>query len=649
MTSRALGTACGALLAAVLLAACRDEPRPAARPAIPTVPELAAAAEGGRPVLFVGLDGADWQLLDRYAARGLMPNLAALVREGRAGVLRTQQPPLSPLLWTTMTTGVGPLAHRILDFTRRDPATGAEEPITAAERRAPAVWNMASWAGRRVAVFGLWATWPAEPVNGLLVADRLASFTARGGAPAAGVVFPPEREAWARAALAAAEREVDHAALRAYLPWLDRAAYDAAAAHPDPYADPTAALRRILVETRAWHRLASEWIAQERPDLALVYLQGTDTIGHVFAPFAAPRQPSVSADDFARYSFVPERYFAEVDRLLGEYRQLAERNGAVLVLASDHGFLWGEGRPERLASAAAATAGRWHREEGMYLLWGPGIRAGERANGSIDQVCATLLALLGLPPGKGLAGPPLPGAPPTREGPFDYAAHFRPVERAAVPAASEEELAKLRALGYLPRTSRSTQPSSAADPTRTPASWNHEGLLLRQAGRPREARAAFEQALALDPAHASALWNLSELLAAAGERDRADELLLQALAAGLPEGPERVAARALVYRRGGETARALALLDRALAARPDAPRLLLLRGRERLDRRDCAAARGDFSRAVALSPRDPLAHASLGLAYLCLGDESAGRASLERSLALDPDQPEIRRFLAPGG
>ncbi|HEX9670139.1 MAG TPA: tetratricopeptide repeat protein, partial [Thermoanaerobaculia bacterium] len=72
---------------------------------------------------------------------------------------------------------------------------------------------------------------------------------------------------------------------------------------------------------------------------------------------------------------------------------------------------------------------------------------------------------------------------------------------------------------------------------------------------------------------------------------------------------------------------------------------LLLRGRERLDRRDCAAARDDFARAAALSPRDPLAHASLGLAHLCLGDASAGRAALRRSLALDPNQPEVRRFL----
>ncbi|HEX5759197.1 MAG TPA: alkaline phosphatase family protein [Thermoanaerobaculia bacterium] len=636
------------VILACLLAACHEAPPAPGPSAVPRLPELAAASRPGRPVLFVGLDGADWQLLDRYLARGGMPNLARLAREGRTGVLRTRQPPLSPLLWTTMMTGVGPLEHRILDFTRRDPATGAESPIGAAERRAPAVWNMASWAGRTVAVFGLWATWPAEPVNGLLVADRLASFTAPAGAPPAGVAFPPARGPWARAALAAAEREVDFAALRAYLPWLDRAAYEEAAGHPDPYAQPAAALRRILVETRAWHRLASGWIGEERPDLALVYLQGTDTIGHVFAPFAPPRQPAVSPDDFARWSRVPERYFAEVDRLLGDYRRLAERAGAVLVLASDHGFLWGEGRPEGLASAAAATAGRWHREEGVYVLWGPGIQAGDRETGSIDQVCATLLALLGLPPGKGLAGPPLPGAPSPNGAPFDYAAHFRPVPRAAreAPVADDEELAKLRALGYLPRTRPRTRPSSPGDdPTRTPASWNHEGLLLRQAGRTAEARRAFERALALDPEHASALWNLSQLLWAAGDRDRADELLRKALAAGLPDGAERALERAFNYGREGHADRRSALLAAALAARPDEPRLLLARGHDRLQRKDCAAARADFAAAARGAPADAAAHAALGVAELCLGHEAAARDHFRRSLALDPAQPEIRRYL----
>src|SRR5450755_1377066 len=69
---------------------------------VPEVRRLAAAAP---PVLFIGLDGADWQLLDDYMARGIMPNLSRLVREGNSGFLETEHPPLSPIVWTTMMTG----------------------------------------------------------------------------------------------------------------------------------------------------------------------------------------------------------------------------------------------------------------------------------------------------------------------------------------------------------------------------------------------------------------------------------------------------------------------------------------------------------------------------------------------------------------
>src|SRR3954467_7092823 len=107
-----------------------------------TLPELSRQAHAERPLIFIGLDGADWQLLDEYIANGSMPNLARLVAKGAGGVLETDYPPLSPLVWTTMMTGVGPLDHAILDFTRFNPFTHDKEPITSDERRAPAIWNM---------------------------------------------------------------------------------------------------------------------------------------------------------------------------------------------------------------------------------------------------------------------------------------------------------------------------------------------------------------------------------------------------------------------------------------------------------------------------------------------------------------------------
>lgn len=600
-----------ALLATVLLAACAQEPPPA------------------RPrVLFVGLDGGDWQQLDRFAADGTMPNLARLLREGRSGILETDQPPLSPLLWTTMMTGVSPLVHGVLDFTRFSPETGRREPITSAERRVPAIWNMASDAGRSVAVFGLWATWPAEQVNGRLVSDRLFSFQLREGDPPPGLVWPDDRELQARAARERAEGEVGAEQIAAYLPGLPFEQIEAALAAPPGPENRVEGLRRILVQTRLYDGLAREAIAETHPDLAILYVQGTDSIGHLFAPFAPPRRPEISEADFALYSDVARRYFAEIDRLLGAYAEIAAKERAVLLLASDHGFRWQNGRPNHSPSSEAATAGLWHREEGIYLLAGPGVSpSSERSRGKIDQIAATLLALLGLPPGRGLAGPELPGTPfpktaPARD-PVDYGARFRRTPNAAPSEAKGkpdggEELATLRALGYLGADEPGQAPRAApagTDPTRTPGSYNNEGLIRRALGGkdPAETRAAivaFEKAMAIDPKSASALWNLSDLLKD-GDPKQSGDLLRRAARAGLAEATPR----------------------------------LLVRGKERLAAGDCAEARADFILATELAPNDPIAWGTAALAHLCADDPGAARRALERSLVLDPNQPEVVRAL----
>lgn len=462
-------------------------------------------------------------------------------------------------------------------------------------------------------------------------------------------MHPPEHEAWAARLAAEVERAVDFALVREYLPWLTEEEYDRRLGSSDPFADPVAALRRLLVETRLVHRLATEWVSRERPRLAVVYFQGTDVVGHLFAPYAPPRQPQISAEDYERFHSLPETYFRGIDALLGEYRALAEAHEAVLLLASDHGFTWGEDRPAQPNGFAGGTAGRWHREEGIYVLWGAGIAAGPGhvQRGGIRQVCATLLAFLGLPPPRGLTTPPLPGAPQPVGQALDYAARWQPTAATAGPAGSAEALAKLRALGYL---SRSESLASLAGPegTRTGSSYNNEALILEAAGRADEAVAAYERALALEPDLASANGNLSELLLRRGrDPERSDALLLRALAGGLADGVERLIGRAQALHQAGDTGRAQRLVEAALGARPQEPQLHLFRGRDLLAAGRCAAAAADFGRAAEIAPGDPLAPASLGLALLCLGDEAGARRAFLRSLELDPEQPELRRLLPP--
>jgi Flp pilus assembly protein TadD len=612
--------------------------------------QIKARVTPGKRVIFVGLDGADWSLLDGYAARGVMPTLARLVSEGTSGTLQTIHPPLSPLIWTTMMTGVSPLDHRILDFLRVNPVSGQREPITSDERKVPAIWNMATVGGKKVGAFGFWATYPAEAVSGLMVSDRLFTFLFSEAAPPPGVVYPAGMESWARDGLKRAQDSVGYDAVKSMLPWLGDAEYAEAAKVTDPYSHPVSALRRILTETRVYDELARDWFAREKPDAMLVYLQGTDSIGHVFAPYAPPRQPSVSEADYTRYKDVPERYFAVIDQLLARYVALAEATGSVLVLASDHGFLWGEGRPTTLSSAANATAARWHSEKGIYLLWGSGIQSagGHSGDGKVEQVCATLLALLGLPAAQYIAGPSLAGAPASDGQAVDYRAVYTPANAqngsggAGAPAIDEDTVAKLRALGYI----GATEGKGRAVGTRTAGSLNNEGLLLKQQGKQKEAIDAFDSALTVDPNLASALWNLSDLLWARGESiDKSDALLVRAFANGLPEGRKFLIGRAIGYQRSGQIDRSISLLNQAAAAKPDEPEVWLFRGRYRVERGDCAGAVDDFRRAARLTPQNAAVYASQGLAEMCAGNATAARASFQRSLQLDPNQPKVREYL----
>lgn len=125
-----------------------------------------------------------------------------------------------------------------------------------------------------------------------------------------------------------------------------------------------------------------------------------------------------------------------------------------------------------------------------------------------------------------------------------------------------------------------------------------------------------------------------------------DDVLMTSLEGGSPGSVDAIVSRTVAYARGGDSARGMSLLDRALTAKPREPRLLLLRGRYRLQRHQCEKALGDFESAVRFDAKNATAHASVGLARLCIGDGDDAAQAFRKSLEIDPDQPEIRRALA---
>lgn len=589
-----------------------------------------------------------------------MPNWQRLVSEGYSGRIASFMPVLSPILWTTAATGVGPEVHHVLDFQEVDGKTGEKVPISGRSRRVPAVWNLASAAGRRVGVVGWWATHPAEEVNGFFVSDHATPILYE-KLPLSGVAFPPALDAGV-AQIVARDGRAEAAELSRYL---DLPASDIAHALASGRGmeDKTVALSRILAASRISQRCARDLYDKYLPDLMMLYIEGTDEIGHVFAPYAPPRLSCVSEEDFSRFGRAADAYYGVVDKILGQWMRRAREDGATLIVHSDHGFKWGADRSCERSSSNWSTAAYWHRLEGVFAAWGARVRPGKaQEKPAMRDMTPTVLALLDLPADRGMPGRPVAAAfqglqPQARKDLFASVAVRRVAAEEMSPAEKSEYTKKLLALGYLSGSeARPLAPAGGSEPGMTESAWNNLGLYERETlhNLP-AARTAFEKALSLRSDYHSPMFNLAVLDRMEGNLPRAEDWLFRSFAAGHADPEGTLGSWVSWYEEHGKTSAAEALLERAARSYPGNEAFSQALGLARYRRKDCAGA------LALLSPfesktTDPATLNFLGLFQTCLGNREKAIALFERSLALKADQPGaiqslniLRRGMPPKG
>ncbi|HEV2846027.1 MAG TPA: alkaline phosphatase family protein [Thermoanaerobaculia bacterium] len=276
-----------AVLAAIALAAtlsgCRREPAPSSR---------------RPPLIVIGIDGGEWKVIRRLWDQGKLPNLKSIADRGVATTLRTAYNS-SPVIWTTIATGVTPQVHGITDFVVATPK--GDVPISSAVRKVPALWNMLSRTGRRVAVLGWWGSWPSEEVNGVVLSDR---------------------------ALLDLDARVSPAS---YLP---RFLEDLRRADAEPglfLNDESQRRDRVMARSAAD-------LAGDGYDLILLYFRSPDVVSHNEWKYFEPEQfePIDPRQLAERRGLIPRVYEA-VDQEIGRILKAAPEGTNVLVL-SDHGF-----------------------------------------------------------------------------------------------------------------------------------------------------------------------------------------------------------------------------------------------------------------------------------------------------------------------
>lgn len=260
-------------------------------------PEKSVASAGTEKVILIGWDGADWRIARDLIARGEMPHLATLVAEGASAELETLRPTVSPMIWTSIATGVSPVVHGIHGFWTEATADdrGAPEHITdqlealgyidaaqpsmrlyeSTDRRFDALWNRVEATGLRASIIGWWITYPAERLSGGMVSERF--FLNRvqldletGGstvAEEAGLVYPQD-ELSALDALRVVPRDITPERLSQFISVV--AAEDDASLETQSSVEQ---LRMVIAKDEMTSRVAARFLERDA-ELVAVYFHG---------------------------------------------------------------------------------------------------------------------------------------------------------------------------------------------------------------------------------------------------------------------------------------------------------------------------------------------------------------------------------------
>jgi len=125
-------------------------------------------------VLVIGLDGADWRILQPYFDQGLMPNLVDLMATGVSGDLRSTVPTNSSVAWNTFMTGRNPGKHGVFDFTQRAPNDPTRMVgVNSRSRRSETFFDTLAKYDRQVGAVNVPITYPPFPVNGFMISGMI--------------------------------------------------------------------------------------------------------------------------------------------------------------------------------------------------------------------------------------------------------------------------------------------------------------------------------------------------------------------------------------------------------------------------------------------------------------------------------------------
>ncbi len=353
---------------------------------------LAVSCAGGeRParVVVLGFDGAGWDTLEPLIRAGKLPVLERVRNESAWGPLETFKPTKSPVIWTSIATGMTMDKHGILDFVYLKD-NDLPVPFDNSERREPSLWQILDHLGKRSVVVNWFVTYPPDPIDGVMVSNRFRR----------ALLLGPERRARMRDSVHPQELfdrllpmlDLDYQTVRNERTLPDLRIDD----HPVLKDYEIYVLQEALIEN-----VALDLYRSEEFDFFAAYFRLPDIVQHSALRLIERTDPMSEEKDRLQEEIaeVLLPFYRNMERILERFLEGEGSENAHFVLLSDHGFTLHEGGYDHYHIPERAEA-----PPGIFLMRGPHVRQGRTSSLDVYDVAPTLLHLFDLPVGDRMDG-----------------------------------------------------------------------------------------------------------------------------------------------------------------------------------------------------------------------------------------------------
>jgi predicted AlkP superfamily phosphohydrolase/phosphomutase/tetratricopeptide (TPR) repeat protein len=349
-------------------------------------------------ILVIGWDAADWNVINPLIKQGKMPALQKLMQGGSFGQIKTLDPPLSPMLWTSIATGFRADKHGISGFVEPTPSGDGLRPVTTTSRKVKAIWNILNQEGWKSNIVTWWPSNPAEPINGVMVSNlyQVANKALNENWDLPDGTIHPEEMADQMKEFRVHPHEIT---LEMALPFIPNLAENIELRQSAK----TLSVLKTLANAATVHSASTYLMTETEWDFMAIYHDAIDHFCHIAMKYFPPKRPEIPEKDFDNFKDVVEAGYRFHDMMLQRSLELIDEKTTVILL-SDHGFYSDHQRPSYIPKEPSGPAVE-HSPYGIFVISGPGIKKNHPISGaSIIDITPTILYHAGLPVGQDMEG-----------------------------------------------------------------------------------------------------------------------------------------------------------------------------------------------------------------------------------------------------